>query len=136
MMTALEPSESCAIRRTTTETMRNEPESGGVARRLVAKCLADWGAAAVVDDAQLIVSELVANVHRHTGCRYLAVLVRVDGPLVRIAVRDSSRTLPVVIHSGTKETSGRGIALVAALAHCWGTEEASYGKWVWAELRL
>ncbi len=114
--------------------MRCEPQSAALARQLVAKCLADWGTVSATDSAELVVTELVANAVRHTGCRCIAVSVRIEGRTVRVAVRDSSVTLPVLINTGTTETSGRGIAMVDALSARWGVEDAYLGKWVWAEI--
>ncbi|MFC8454829.1 ATP-binding protein [Kitasatospora sp. NPDC057223] len=114
--------------------MRCEAQSAALARQLVAKSLADWGAITATDTAELIVTELVANAVRHTGCRCIAVSVRIESRTVRVAVRDSSVTLPVFVNTGTTETSGRGIALVHALSTRWGVEEAYLGKWVWAEI--
>ncbi|MDH6112270.1 anti-sigma regulatory factor (Ser/Thr protein kinase) [Kitasatospora sp. MAP12-15] len=112
-----------------------EPESAAKARRLVGERLSAWSLPDVVDAAELLVSELVGNAVRHTGCRRIAVSVHFAGDTVRVGVRDSSFTLPCVIDAGTRAESGRGIGLVAALAHRWGVDEAPYGKVVWAEVR-
>jgi hypothetical protein len=59
---------------------------------------------------------------------------------VRIAVSDASNAGPVLHNSvSTTAPSGRGVALVAALAHDWGCDvngkEGKEGKVVWAEFR-
>ncbi len=111
-----------------------EPESASLARRLVAERLVAWSLPESVDAAELLVSELVGNAVRHTGCRLLEVSVRLTDGRVRVAVRDGSRSLPVVINTGASEEGGRGLALVDALADSWGALEVPFGKVVWAEL--
>ncbi len=110
------------------------PESARSARHLVQEKLTEWGRLDLLEEARLIVSELVGNAARHTGCTRLCVALGLDGDRLRLAVRDSSRTLPVVITSGVTETSGRGMGLVDSIANRWGVDEASFGKWVWAEI--
>lgn len=110
------------------------PESARSARHLVQEKLTEWGRLDLLEEARLIVSELVGNAARHTGCTRLCVALGLDGDRLRLAVRDSSRTLPVVIKSGVTETSGRGMGLVDSIANRWGVDEAPFGKWVWAEI--
>ncbi|MGA5816327.1 ATP-binding protein [Kitasatospora sp. NPDC094028] len=110
------------------------PESARSARLLVQEKLIEWGRLDLLEDARLIVSELVGNAARHTGCTRLCVALCLDGDRLRLAVRDSSRTLPVVIKTGVTETSGRGMGLIDSIANRWGVDEAPFGKWVWAEI--
>lgn len=66
--------ESCASARAAyTETMPCEPESAGKARVLVAVALSAWGLDALADAAKVVVSELVGNAVRHTGCHSIRV---------------------------------------------------------------
>ncbi|KJK58551.1 hypothetical protein UK12_09905 [Saccharothrix sp. ST-888] len=110
------------------------PESARVARQLVAEKFTEWGREDLIDNAQLVISELVGNAARHTGCTRLCVLLRLDGTAARIAVRDSSGAMPVVLGAGERDESGRGMGLVALLSKQWGVEEAPFGKWVWSLL--
>ncbi|MFC6517737.1 ATP-binding protein [Streptomyces goshikiensis] len=64
------------------------------ARRDVTLCLRTWGLDALVDDARLIVSELVVNAVQHTHTRRIGVSVTRHSDHVRIVVTDASRTLP------------------------------------------
>ena len=89
---------------------------------------------AIPDPGALLVSELVGNAVRHTGCQMLGVSVRLANGWVRVSVRDSSRSLPVVIHTESSEESGRGLALIDTLADSWGVREVPFGKIVWADL--
>ncbi|MDQ1723403.1 MAG: hypothetical protein QOG52_431, partial [Frankiaceae bacterium] len=88
----------------------------------------------VTDAAELVVSELVTNALLHAGP---PVVVRVadlgDGD-VRLEVHDTGRTLPVRPLADGGGMTGRGLALVDALASRWGVEPLHDGKVVWAEL--
>lgn len=123
------------IRHRCTRVLPCVPESAKQARDLVARELNGWGLDALVDDAGVMVSELVANAARHTGCRTLSVAVeRLHPERLRVSVTDGSRTLPVVIDAGPGATCGRGMALVAGLADRWGVIPMPLGKVVWFEL--
>jgi anti-sigma regulatory factor (Ser/Thr protein kinase) len=105
------------------------------ARRVVAALLDVWDLSAIRDDAELVVSELVTNAHRHAwGCGIfeLEVVGRSDG--VWIALADGSAIRPIVEELSVDRTSGRGMALVAALASDWGAEDRHGGKRVWVDL--
>ncbi|MDH6130016.1 ATP-binding protein [Kitasatospora sp. GP82] len=132
MTTALEVSP--AVRSRCVRHMPCAPESARVARRLVAEKFTAWGREDLIENAQLVVSELVGNAARHTGCTRLCVLLRLEGTAARIAVRDSSFALPVVLHTGERDENGRGMGLVDLLSKQWGVEEAPFGKWVWSLL--
>jgi anti-sigma regulatory factor (Ser/Thr protein kinase) len=104
------------------------------ARRLVADALRRWGAdTALVEDAQLVMSELATNAIRHARSGF-SVAVRWTGARVRLAVRDSSRTEPTFRHEPGKP-SGRGLLMISRVATRWGVEVAPDGKTVWVELR-
>lgn len=45
------------------------------------------------------------------------------------------KTLPVLLSATESEESGRGLALVDALAECWGVVQGADCKTVWCELR-
>jgi anti-sigma regulatory factor (Ser/Thr protein kinase) len=64
------------------------PESAGAARVFVRSTCGDWGVdGELCDDAQLIATELVANVVDHAGTR-CEMTVRVQGEGLCIEVRD------------------------------------------------
>ena len=90
-----------------------------------------------MDDAEVIVSELVTNAYR-TGChRRMAVTIRrVTLQTVRIAVRDGSRAMPVMVDAGPGAESGRGLDIVHKLTRGhWGVVVEQLGKTVHADLR-
>ncbi|MET7614773.1 ATP-binding SpoIIE family protein phosphatase, partial [Streptomyces seoulensis] len=111
------------------------PEAVRHARRFVRRTLRAWELPRdTADTALLVVSELVTNALVHTEGQ-----VRLDLSLVghrlRIAVTDSSPRGPLKPTSvGWEATGGRGILLVEAVSHAWGTVPVSGGKQVWAEL--
>ncbi|MGW0207730.1 ATP-binding protein [Streptomyces sp. NPDC003233] len=88
-------------------------------------------------DVQLCVTELVTNVIRHVG-EGSAVRVRVartDGNRVRVEVTDSAKeALPVSLASAPDDETGRGLALLDAVALRWSVEQGVEGKTVWCEL--
>ncbi|MFF5155044.1 ATP-binding protein [Streptomyces sp. NPDC000348] len=89
-------------------------------------------------DVQLCASELVTNVIRHVG-EGVPVTVRVwcdGGGRTRLEVTDPDpRALPVLRAAvGADEESGRGLALLDALAWRWGVTQGPESKTVWCEL--
>ena len=111
-------------------------DAPAVARRFVADHR-DHLPSDVVDDAQLLVSELVGNAVRH-GRTAIALRVRSSPPGIGVAVTDHGAT-PVeerVAMPDEHATSGRGLAIVAALSSAWGVDAADPppGKTVWFEL--
>lgn len=106
------------------------------ARHFVRDVLLGWDLETLVEDAQLGTSELVANAIRHAGTD-LVLTIRVDG-LVTIAIQDGQPELrrPVIADSEVLAENGRGLHIVAAIAHDWGITTAANGKVVWFNLAL
>ncbi len=88
--------------------------------------------------ALLVVSELVTNAIRHAEPLVggqVTVTWTVDGRAVLIRVTDGgAASRPRVRHPSPRETSGRGLALVEALATHWGVEDAAGATTVWATI--
>lgn len=110
-------------------------ESAGVARWLVNDLLRELVDDDTRDTAALLTTELVSNAIRHTRDE-LVVTVRVAGGRLRVGVSDSSHRRPQLVQVGSRDTSGRGLHLVEALADRWGVDpdERGLGKTVWFEL--
>lgn len=109
-----------------------EPDAVPRARRLVRGSLSG-PAARVVDDAELVVSELVTNATLH-GRPPIIVRVLADDA-VRIEVADSGRSAPIILQRNAEAMTGRGLSMVAALASEWGVEPSPFGgKVVWAQI--
>jgi anti-sigma regulatory factor (Ser/Thr protein kinase) len=110
----------------------------GAARLVAAVFLRDRIAAVELDDAQLILTELVTNSLRHSGAFGAAVVVRFEltGASVRFEVEDPGHGGAIAPrppdHGGG---GGFGLHLVQALSERWGLERrAAGGTRVWAQL--
>ncbi|WP_333749187.1 ATP-binding protein [Streptomyces sp. IBSBF 2394] len=105
-------------------------------RREVRARLEGWRLRGLVDDAQLCVSELVANVITHVGAGTPTTLsLLMNGAFLRIEVRDpDSRALPTLVAADVEAEGGRGMALVDAVADRWGVALLADGKVTWCEI--
>jgi anti-anti-sigma regulatory factor len=106
------------------------------ARELVVNACQAWHLPDMVDDAELVATELVSNAMRHAGPGVELLLVLRER-FLHLSVRDGSpqpprRSLP---DPDTGE-GGRGLLLVDALTAGWGSTPMPSGKVVWATLRL
>ncbi|GAA1961660.1 ATP-binding protein [Kitasatospora viridis] len=117
-------------------TMSCRPEAARVARALVAEALDAWGLDRISADSRLVVSELVGNAVKHTGCVRITVSVERLRCGVRVGVRDASAALPVVLPATVEGEGGRGMGLVQEVAARWGVDRLPFGKVVWAECAL
>lgn len=107
---------------------------GGQIRRRLRAVLTSWDVAAdTVEDALLVVEELVANVVDHARTQF-KLTVHLVGPILRITVRDCSERPPRVQPFDVQAHRGRGLQLVATLARQWGCDHHERGKTVWVEL--
>lgn len=110
-----------------------EPQSAGKARKLVLDELHRCGQEALSDIAELLTSELVTNalIHAHSQ---VTIEIRAEAGRVRISVADTASS-PATPRPGSLDaTTGRGLALVEALAADWGQTPTPDGKIVWFEL--
>ncbi|MCW2527871.1 MAG: putative anti-sigma regulatory factor, serine/threonine protein kinase [Pseudonocardiales bacterium] len=92
----------------------------------------------LADDAALLASELISNAIRHATSLpsgELEVAWTIDPQGVRLQVTDGgSHDQPQLRQASLDDTSGRGLAIVAALSDGWGVQEHSLGRTVWAYL--
>lgn len=118
--------------------LRADPEQFSDVRRAVAAHLRSWGHPALVDAAQLCVTEILANVHRHVAvpeCEVRLWVPAEESGAVQVSVADRSPVLPVPCAEPDWEAeSGRGMFLIAATADRWGTSPTRGGKLVWVRL--
>lgn len=86
----------------------------------------------VVQDAQLLVSELVTNALRY-GSPPIAVAVQRGRHELSVAVDDQGTGMPAITEPppGPGDASGRGLHIVATVAREWGVIRQSPGKRVW-----
>ncbi|MFG2620436.1 ATP-binding protein [Streptomyces sp. NPDC048507] len=108
------------------------------ARRLAVGQVLAWGLDG--ERAGLVVGELAANAvtHGRIPGRGFQVVLELAGRVLRIEVADARRDrIPCPRDAEPGSEGGRGLALVAAVADRWGTEEGvAPRKTVWAELDL
>ena len=111
-----------------------EPDAAARARRLVRSVLAQ-APAGLVDDAELVVTELVTNALLH-GTGPVRLRASYTEPCLLVEVQDHSGQLPVLPARSLDAMTGRGLGLVAAVSSAWGCRpaEGEPGKVVWAEL--
>lgn len=113
------------------------PSRIGQVRRIVSAQLRYWHLDPLIDRVALGLTELLANVHQHAGpdkhCTVEMVFLR---DRLTVSVRDHDPHLPSLRSQDTLATSGRGLALVAALSDSWGIREQTdgSGKVVWFTL--
>jgi anti-sigma regulatory factor (Ser/Thr protein kinase) len=89
-------------------------------------------------DAALLTSELVTNAVAHASTRVkVKVQVKRDPRRARVEVYDGDHHRPAPRALSTDGESGRGLAIVDAVADDWGvTPLRGNGKVVWFELAL
>jgi PAS domain S-box-containing protein len=119
-------------------TFAPDSRSVAAARRFIRRTLLDWGAASVVDDALLLVSELVTNAVVHAGTQTDVTCSRYEGGIqVDVLDRYPARGLPVEVPAAdSSREGGRGLHLSSALASAWGVEYTRAAKRVWFRLEV
>jgi Histidine kinase-like ATPase domain len=122
-------------------------QSARLARKFTRSTLSDWGLCTLVDDAEAIVGEFVANAISHAARSVAAAgvgqqhvqqvglrLLRRTGE-VMCAVLDPSDLAPVLRMPNRNDEAGRGLQMVDALSDVWGWSPVTgRGKAVWAIL--
>ncbi|WP_104821131.1 SpoIIE family protein phosphatase [Kitasatospora sp. MMS16-BH015] len=129
-----------------TATFEPVGRSAAAARGFVRDTLLGWGLPEVVDDAVVLVSELVTNAVVHAGTAAEVRCLR-ESDTVRIEVTDRhpERGLPSLAHVPAASSDryadpdgegGRGLLMCSALSTTWGVEYAAGQKTVWFRLAL
>ena len=115
--------------------------SVAVARQKLRTWLVDVGSTTeVIDDARIVISELVANSVRHaqplpSGDILITWQIAKDG--LEISVSDGgSGTRPRKVHAGSSALAGRGMAIVESLAVSWWSDHSRSRSTVHAVLAL
>jgi hypothetical protein len=129
--------------------MPASPATAGLARTLTKTHLYKWGVIHILDDAFLIVSELITNAVNETPGEEIRFRLNRNVSYVVVAVWDSSPRTPCARRplgpapdaldpspEHWDDDGGWGLPIVAALAADYGCKrDPRGGKWVWARLR-
>lgn len=113
-----------------TASLAQQTDSPALARRFLGEVLDECGRPDWRPAAELAVSELVTNaiLHAHTE---LILRARCDDSALRVEVEDFNPRLPAPRLYGPESSTGRGMALVAALTNEYGVIPTAGGKIVW-----
>ncbi len=92
----------------------------------------------LLDDALLLITELVTNSINHGGPPIL-LAIECDDTSLHVRVRDGSPAQPIRREAEPESEGGRGMTLVELLTSTWGVapvaDDHGVGKEVWFELR-
>jgi anti-sigma regulatory factor (Ser/Thr protein kinase) len=120
------------------------PDAASRARSFTRDALNAWGLGELADDAELVVTELLANAVRHawpsrhengSGAAALALWLLRETNGCMCVVTDPSDCAPSLRQPGSSSEDGRGLQVIHALSHHWGWSPLSeHGKAVWAIL--
>ncbi|MFD4976619.1 ATP-binding protein [Streptomyces sp. NPDC058424] len=109
-----------------------------MARRVTAARLRYCGLTELIDDAALIVSELVTNAIVHSGGTQITFTMAIRDSSLCISVHDEMPGGPTVHNASSEAERGRGLFLVECIANAhggtWGTSDA--GATTWCRLTL
>lgn len=110
-----------------------DPSSPAAARRLLETILQDCGRPDWRDAGELALTELTTNalLHAHSA---MTVRISCDDQALRVEVEDRSPVIPAQRGYGPESSTGRGLALVAAITHEHGVTRTDTGKIVWFAL--
>jgi anti-sigma regulatory factor (Ser/Thr protein kinase) len=121
-----------------------------LSREFARRTLRGWGLHSLIDDAELVVSELVTNAVKATGLPdrsrsqgtdaaqdTIEMKIRLLGAGFYVEVWDRNGGSPTVPAQTDDAEGGRGLFLVESLSDKWGVRHpAEGGKVVWARLLL
>src|SRR5690606_21685370 len=112
----------------------------GGARRFARSILTSWELAHVTETVELLVSEVVTNAVGHARTGGEMVLMQKQGAL-RVEVSDTGGGNVAPRQARPDDVTGRGMAIVAALATRWGVVDDDQGadrtaKTVWFEIEV
>jgi anti-sigma regulatory factor (Ser/Thr protein kinase) len=139
------PAEAVRTRAVLAWHLDDTPTAARLARRQVRLALTGWVHGDLLDDIQLVVSELVTNAVEHGAAPIDLTIQRVTGvgsqPYLDVTVADgghdsAARPVPRCTPADMLATSGRGLHIVAALATRWGVVCRENRTIVWSLFRL
>ncbi|WP_069174004.1 ATP-binding protein [Streptomyces griseus] len=126
-----EPSRHCTVE------LQALPSRIGQIRRIISAQLRYWHLDPLIDHAALGVTELLTNVHRHAQPdKSCTVTIELLLDRLTVSVHDRDPRVPTVHDADASATSGRGLALIAAVSENWGVRPGDgAGKVVWFTLQ-
>ncbi|MEV6396773.1 ATP-binding protein [Streptomyces sp. NPDC051907] len=125
-----QPSRHCTVE------LQALPSRIGQVRRIISAQLRYWHLDPLIDHAALGVTELLTNVHQHAQPdKMCTVEIELLLDRLTVSVHDHDPRLPAVAETDLCATSGRGLALIAAVSESWGVRpQGDEGKVVWFTL--
>lgn len=101
-------------------------------RRFVAHVLSLWGEDDLQADVALVTSEMATNSIVHARSPFRARVDRNDD-VIRVTIEDTGAGRAEPRAATQHDIDGRGVQIIEALAHRWGSDAMTGGKTVWAE---
>jgi len=114
-------------------TLLRDTASPRESRRIARGALEGWCDPDVLDNVELLISELVTNVVKHAATD-VDVRIAIGRTTVRIEVGDRNPTVPVMRNTAADEAGGKGMHIVHELSLRWGVQSRRTGKCVWFEV--
>jgi anti-sigma regulatory factor (Ser/Thr protein kinase) len=117
-------------------TLAPGPAGASAARNALTRHFSKNLTVRALEDARLLVTELVSNSLRHSAMRSddrLSLHARLTDGLVRVEVRDPGRDGPVRVREPGAQLGGYGLLLVQRLSRRWGVERGGETV-VWFEM--
>ncbi|MFD1659224.1 SpoIIE family protein phosphatase [Streptomyces caeni] len=101
------------------------------ARALASAQLAHWGLQQLDFTTEVIVSELITNAIRYAGGPIGLRMIKEHRLICEVS--DPSQSQPYLRRARLSDEGGRGLFLIAQLAHRWGSRYHPGGKTIWTE---
>jgi anti-sigma regulatory factor (Ser/Thr protein kinase) len=115
------------------ETLPASPVAAPAARQLLGRACRSWSVVELLEPAEVVTTELVANAVRH-ACGEVQLTVSLHHGQLQISVGDDSPVPPHPQAAAPCDEHGRGLQMVEALSTDWGTTCLGDGKVVWAKV--
>ena len=117
------------------ETFASSTDAPSQARRFVSDAMTQvvGGPHGVIDDAVLVVSELVTNA-TNAGADEIVVELDIHHRMTRVGVEDDGQGTPEPHSASETDEHGRGLAIVSTLTDGWQIRPTDGGKQVWADV--
>jgi anti-sigma regulatory factor (Ser/Thr protein kinase) len=133
-------------------TLAAVPTAVGCSRQLIRLGLNRWGLAHLIEDAELVASELTTNAVKATGLTdpdakwsdledlaiiHIRLLLFETNIIIEVWDRDPAAPAPAPQEAADDQESGRGLSIVTMLSTRWSYFLAPQGgKVVWADLAI